>query len=88
MCPVPYTMPKPAQRWGIARWKRGTPAKHGALVALDIVLAILTVLTAALIWLNDFGWWLSIPGTIAALGAVAEAVHEVHLLRSGRPDRA
>ncbi len=80
---MPLTASPPATRSGIARWKRGTAPKHGALVAFDVILAILMPVSALLVWLNHFGWWLSIPAAVAGAGSIANAVHEVYLLRRG-----
>ncbi|WP_380174346.1 hypothetical protein ACFEMC_05530 [Kineococcus sp. DHX-1] len=80
---MPLTASPPATRSGIARWKRGTAPKHGAFVAVHVILAIMMPALALLAWLNHFGWWLSIPAAIAGAGSIATAVHEVHLLRRG-----
>ena len=81
---MPLTAPPPATRSGIARWKRGTAPKHGAFVAFDVLLAIMMSGLAVLTWLSDFSWWLSIPAAIAGAGSIANAVHEVYLLRPRR----
>ncbi|GAB3451313.1 hypothetical protein AB1207_03340 [Kineococcus endophyticus] len=73
-------------RSGLARWRRGTRPRHGALVASDVCLAALVVGVAVLLGIQDISPWLTVLGGLAAVGATADAVREVHLLRRAARD--